>query len=55
MGHADESMPDPYDKIKEDVGIRREWAEKVGFGFKLASVVPNAPRSEGKYEALKSA
>lgn len=44
MGHADESMGDLYDKIKEDVEFRKEWAEKCEFGFKLPSVVPNVPR-----------
>ena len=43
MGHADESMGDLYDKIKEDVAFRKEWAEKCGFGFNLPSVVPNVP------------
>ena len=46
MGHADESMSDLYDKIKEDVEFRREWAEKCDFGFKLPSVVPNVPNIE---------
>ena len=55
MGHADESMSDLYDKIKEDLGFRREWAEKAGFGFKLLSVVPNVPKIEEKDEAGKAA
>jgi integrase len=46
MGHADESMGDLYDKIKEDVEFCKEWAEKCGFGFKLPSVVPNVPKME---------
>jgi hypothetical protein len=46
MGHADESMGDLYDKIKEDVEFRKEWAEKCGFGFELSSVVPNVPKME---------
>jgi integrase len=46
MGHADESMSDLYDKIKEDVEFRRKWAEKCGFGFKLPSVVPNVPKNQ---------
>ena len=46
MGHADESMGDLYDKIKEDVEFRKEWAEKCEFGFKLPSVVPNVPKME---------
>jgi len=55
MGHADESMSDLYDKIKEDVKFRREWDEKTGFGFELPSVVPNVPKMEEKGEARKAA
>jgi integrase len=55
MGHADESMSDRYDKIKEDVEFRRKWAEKCGFGFELSSVVPNVPKMEEKDEARKAA
>ena len=55
MGHADESMSDLYDKIKEDVKFRREWAEKAGFGFKLPSVVLNVPKMDEKDEAKKAA
>ena len=46
MGHGDESMCYLYDKIKEDVEFRKEWAEKCGFGFKLPSVVPNVAKME---------
>jgi len=45
MGHADESMSDLYDKIKEDVSFRKQMAEKCGFGFELPSVVPNVPKT----------
>jgi integrase len=55
MGHADESMSDLYDKIKEDVEFRRVWAEKCGFGFDLPSVVPNVPKTEENDEAAKAA
>ena len=55
MGHADESMSDLYEKIKEDVAFRREWAEKCGFGFKLPSVVPSVPKTEEQDEAQKVA
>ncbi len=55
MGHADESMSDLYDKIKDDVKFRTEWAEKAGFGFKLPSGVPNVPKMEEKDEARKAA
>jgi hypothetical protein len=35
MGHADEDMSDHYDKTKEDIEFRRDWAERCGFGFDL--------------------
>jgi len=37
MGHADESMTELYDKIKEDRGFRKIWAEKCEFGWIAAS------------------
>jgi integrase len=55
MGHADESMSDLYDKIKEDVEFRKEWVEKCGFGFNLPSVVPNVPKIEKTQSARKAA
>jgi hypothetical protein len=55
MGHADESMGDLYDKIKEDAEFRREWAERCGFGFDLLSVVPNVPKFEEKEKAALAA
>ncbi len=55
MGHAGKTMDDLYDKIKEDVEFRKEWAEKSGFGFELPSVVPNVPKIELKSEAAKAA
>jgi hypothetical protein len=48
-------MGDLYDKIKEDVEFRKEWAEKCGFGFELPSVVPNVPKKEVKTLILKAA
>ena len=54
MGHADESMGDLYDKIKEDAEFRKVWAEKCGFGFKLPSVVPNVPKKEENPLAVES-
>jgi integrase len=43
LGHAGAGMGDLYDKIREDVGFRREVAERSGFGFRLPSIVPNVP------------
>jgi hypothetical protein len=37
---------DLYDKNKEDVEFRKEWAEKCGFGFELSSVVQNISKME---------
>jgi integrase len=55
MGHAGKDMSDLYDKIKEDVQFRREWAERSGFGFELPSVVPNVPKIAEKTEVQKAA
>ncbi len=50
MGHAGETMTDLYDKVREDLQFRLEWAEKCGIGFELPefglSVVPNVPKNE---------
>jgi integrase len=55
MGHAANSMDDLYDKIKDDVHFRREWAEKCGFGFEIRSVVPNVPKKRLKTKRAKAA
>ena len=55
VGHAGKDMSDLYDKIKEDIQFRREWAERSGFGFELPSVVPNVPKTAEKAEAQKAA
>jgi hypothetical protein len=54
MGHAGQDMSDLYDKIKENVPFRREWAERCGFGFQLASVVPSVPKCTEKTEIAKA-
>lgn len=54
LAHADASMSDLYDKIKEDDAFRLEWAEKCGIGFELPSIVPIVPRIRAK-EALSQA
>jgi hypothetical protein len=49
MGHAPADLSDLYDKVKEDVAFRREWAEKCGIGFELFPlIVPNVPRKQPK-------
>ena len=55
MGHAGKDMSDLYDKIKEDVQFRREWAERSGFGFELPSVVPNVPKCTEETAMQKAA
>jgi hypothetical protein len=44
MGRAGRDMSDLYDKVKDDVGFRRKWAERCGFGFELPAVVANVPK-----------
>jgi hypothetical protein len=48
-------MRNLYDKSKEDVGLRRKWAEQCGLGFELPSVVLNVLRIVEKAEAAKEA
>lgn len=49
-------MSDLYDKIKHDVGFRRERAERCGVGFDLHPlVVPRVPTIEVKDEATEAA
>jgi hypothetical protein len=55
MGHAGKDMSDLYDKIREDVPFRRKWAERRGFGFQLASIVPNAPKCSERTEVAIAA
>lgn len=52
LGHADTSMSDRYDKIKEDDAFRKEWAEKCGIGFDFVSNVPNVPKVDEKTTLL---
>jgi hypothetical protein len=55
MAHAGRDMSDLYDKVKEDVGFRRKWAERCGFGFELPAVVPNVPKIVQKSASAKAA
>jgi integrase len=48
MGHAEESLTDHYDKIKEDRACRRQWAERCGLGFELSSLGLIVPISRVK-------
>ena len=59
MGHAGETMTDLYDKVKEDLQFRLEWAEKCGIGFDLPefglSTVPNVPNVPKNRDIEKAA
>ena len=62
LGHAGETMTDLYDKVKEDLQFRLEWAEKCGIGFDLPEFglsivpkVPNVPKTEDITEAACAA
>jgi predicted nucleic acid-binding protein len=46
MAHADESMSDLYDKIKEDDAFRLERAEKCGLGFELPPIIPKVSKPD---------
>jgi hypothetical protein len=48
-------MSDLYDEVKDDVGFRREWAERCGFGFELPSGVPKVPKLVQKSASAKAA
>jgi len=53
LGDAGEDMSDLYDKIKEDVGFRKKWAERCGFGFELPSVVTECTENRSKSRSGK--
>ena len=40
MGHAPEEVGDLYSKLKDDVALRQDWAERAGLGFELVHVGP---------------
>jgi integrase len=47
LGHAGKSVEDDYDRMREEIGFRKQVVEKIGLGFKLPSpIVPNVPSSE---------
>jgi hypothetical protein len=54
MGHAGRDMSDLYDKVKDDVGFRRKWTQRCGFGFELPAVVPNVPSWQTRPKHPKS-
>jgi len=39
MGHADEEVGDLYSKLKEDEPFRQLWAERVGLGFSVVTLL----------------
>jgi integrase len=57
LGHAGKTVTDTYSKLRDDVGFRKQVAEKVGLGFEIspesAVVGPNGPKIEaGTVEEL---
>lgn len=50
LGHANRSITDAYNKLKEDAAFRKKLAEQVGIGFELPDekleVAPNCTQSE---------
>lgn len=45
LGWKDKDMSDLYDRIREDVAFRKEWAEKAGLGFELPPIPKGIRRS----------
>jgi integrase len=39
MGHAGKDMSDRYDRVRENVELRRDFAKKVGVGFELPTAI----------------
>jgi hypothetical protein len=37
LGHAGKSVEDDYDRVREEVGFRKQVVEKIGLGFDLPS------------------
>jgi hypothetical protein len=52
MGHAGEGMSDLYDKVRQDMKLRKEKTESAGIGFELPSIMavvgPNGPKIESE-------
>jgi integrase len=52
MGHAGEGMSDLYDKVRQDVKLRKEKTERAGIGFELPSIMavvgPNGSKIESE-------
>lgn len=60
LGHAGETMTDLYDKVKENVQSRLDWADKCGIGFDLPEFgllvvpkLPDVPKSEDMKKPLR--
>jgi hypothetical protein len=51
IGNYKKSMIEVYDKLKENVKYRKEWANKLPVGFTLPApsevFVPRVPKNEG--------
>jgi hypothetical protein len=40
LGHANKSVTDVYNKLKEDVTFRKKIVEEVGIGFEIPAEKP---------------
>jgi hypothetical protein len=51
FAYANQSVTDGYSKSSEDVEFRKEYTERIGLGFEIASPavegVPIGPKKEG--------
>lgn len=48
MGHGKKSITEQYQKAKQEIANRREWAEKSGLGFNLTVAKVTAIKTAGK-------
>jgi integrase len=55
IGHADRSITDRYSFMKRRLALRRQWAERVGLGFKLPRFVPHVPQEAKEQVATMAA
>ena len=59
MAHAPQTMPELYSQLHEELPLRLDEAERVGYGFVLpstnVSVVPNVPKLQQNNAEEKAA
>jgi hypothetical protein len=58
IGHTKGNMIELYDKLREDVEYRKEWANKLPVGFTLPElsqvIAPHAPQNEGPASVMQA-